>query len=60
MEHILDRNSDVVFFTETWLKDDKNAITAEIKTYGYKLLHNRRKEREKDGGRGVGILVTQN
>ena len=57
MEHILDRDSDVVFLTETWLKDDKNAITAEIKTYGYRLLHNRRKDREKERGGGVGILV---
>ena len=57
MEHILDRNSDVVFLTETWLQSDKNAVTAEIQTYGYKLLHNRRKDREKDRGGGVGILV---
>ena len=56
MEHILDRNSDVVFLTETWMQSDKNALTAEIKTYGYKLLHNRRKDRAKDRGGGVGIL----
>ena len=57
MEHILDRGSDVVFLTETWLQDDENAITAEIKTYGYRLLHDRRKDREKARGGGVGILV---
>ena len=57
MEHILDRGSDVVFLTETWLQEDKNAITAEIKTYGYRLLHDRRKDREKERGGGVGILV---
>ena len=57
MEHLLDRRSDVVFLTETWLQDDENAITAEIKTYGYRLLHNRRKDREKTRGGGVGILV---
>ncbi len=57
MEHVLDRNSDIVFLTETWLHSDKNAITAEIKTYGYKLLHNRRKDREKVLGGGVGVVV---
>ena len=44
-------------FGVTWLQSDSNAITAEIKTYGYKLLHDRRKDREKERGGGVGILV---
>ena len=57
MEHIVDRNSDFVFLTETWLSSDKNALTAEIETYGYKLLHDRRKDRKKEIGGGVGILV---
>ena len=57
MEHVLDCNSDIVFLTETWLPSDKNAITAEIKTYGYRLLHNRRKDRLKLGGGGVGVVV---
>ena len=57
MEHIVDRESDIVFLTETWLQFDKNSVTAEIKTYGYELLHDRRKDREKDGGGGVGIMV---
>ena len=57
MEHILDRKSDIVFLTETWLPSDKNSITAEVKTYGYKLLHNRRKDRLKEIGGGVGILI---
>ena len=52
MEHIQDRQSDVVFLNETWLQSEKNSITAEIKTYGYELLHNIRKDREKDGGGG--------
>ena len=60
MEHILDCNSDVVFLTETWLQTDENAITAEVKTYGYELLHNRRKDREKERGGGVGLLVRNN
>ena len=58
MEHIVDRNSDIVFITETWLQLDKNAVTAEAKTFGYQLLHNIRKEREKDRGSGVGILIS--
>ena len=57
MEHIIDRESDIAFLTETWLHSDNNSITAEIKTYGYQLLHNRRKDRLKDRGGGVGILV---
>ena len=57
MEHIVDRKSDIIFLTETWLQTDKNNITAEIKTYGYKLLHNRRKDRKKEIGGGVGVMI---
>ena len=57
MEHILDCNLDVVFLRETWLQTDENAITAEAKTYGYEILHNRRKDREKERGGGVRVLV---
>ena len=57
MEYVLDRESDIVFLTETWLQSDANSITAEIKTYGYKLLHDRRKDRGKERGGGVGIMI---
>ena len=57
MEYVLDRESDIVFLTETWLQSDANSITAEIKTYGYKLLHDRRKDRAKERGGGVGIMI---
>ena len=57
MEHVLDYNADVVFLTETWMESDKNDITAKIKDHGYKLLHTRRKNREKETGGGVGIMV---
>ena len=60
MEHIVDRNSDLVFLTETWLTSDNNHVTALVKTYGYELLHARRKKREKVTGGGVGILVKRN
>lgn len=57
MEHILDRKPGVVFLNETWLKADTSDVTALIKTYGYKLVHNRRKNREKETGGGVGIML---
>ena len=57
MEHIRDRDPDVVFLSETWLTSEENHVTALVKTYGYKLLHNRRKNRQKETGSGVGILI---
>ena len=54
MEHILNCDADVIFITETWMPDDTNDITATIKSYGYQLLHNRRKDREKTLGGGGG------
>ena len=57
MEHVLDRNSDIVLLTETWLTSDANHVTAMVKTYGYKLFHCRRKNRQKETGGGVGVLV---
>ena len=48
MEHLLDRDPSVVFISETWLKSDKNLVTSLVKTYGYMLLHNRRKNKEKN------------
>ena len=57
MEHLLDRDPTIVFLSETWLKSNKNEVTALVKTYGYKLLHNRCKDREKELGGGVGILL---
>ena len=39
------------------MEADRNDITALIKTYGYRLLHNRRKNREKELGGGVGIML---
>lgn len=57
MEHLTDTQPDVIFLTETWLTSEKNNITAEVKDYGYQLLHRIRKNREKDRGGGVGTLV---
>ena len=60
MEHIKDRDPGIIFLTETWLKSEKSDITALIKTYGYILLHNRRKNRTKEIGGGVGIMLKSN
>ena len=53
MEHVKDDDADVVFFSETWMESDKNDITAELESYGYKFCHNRRRNL----GGGVGILL---
>ena len=60
MEHISDSDPDAIFITETWMPNDTNDITAKIKSYGYNLLHNRRKNRDKTIGGGVGIMVKDN
>ena len=57
MEHIIDYDADLVFVTETWMESDKNDITAMIKDRGYAMIHNRRKNRDKDTGGGVGVIV---
>ncbi len=57
MEHLLDRDPSIVFVSETWLKSDNSHVTALVKTYGYLLIHNRRKGRDKELGGGVGILL---
>ena len=57
IEHIKDYDADIVFLSETWMEADRNDITAMLKTVGYKLTHNRRCNRDKDLGGGVGILL---
>ena len=57
IEHVLDYKADVVFLAETWMEAEKNDITAVIKSRGYKLLHNRRVNRKKEVGGGVGIMI---
>ena len=60
MEYVRDRDSDILFISETWLTSDINHVTALVKDYGYQLLHSRRKDRLKEGGGGVGILLKLN
>ena len=57
MEHLKDEEPDIVFVQETWLKSKKNRVTSLVKDYGYKLVHRIRKNREKEIGGGVGILI---
>jgi hypothetical protein len=57
MEHLMDRDPGIVFISETWLMSDSNDITALLKSYGYKLVHDKRKNRAKETGGGVGILL---
>ena len=57
MEHLIDRDPDIVFLQETWLKSSRSNVTAQVKEYDYVLLHNIRKKREKNLGGGVGILL---
>ena len=57
MEHIMDRKPNIVFLNETWLKSEASDITALVKTYGYQLIHDRRKNRDKETGGGVGVML---
>ena len=57
LEHIEDANVDFGFVSETWLHTEKNDVTALVQDKGYKLRHVTRKNRDKELGGGVGILV---
>ena len=36
LEHVVDKDADVVFLSETWMEAEKNDITAMVKEKGYK------------------------
>ena len=57
MEHVKDHDADVIFLSETWMQSNNDDITAMMKPYGYKLDHNRRRNRDKLVGGGVGVMV---
>ena len=57
MEHVLDCDADVTLISETWLRAKKNDVTAAVSEYGYTLHHSIRKNRAKELGGGVGVLV---
>ena len=54
----MDYDADVVFLSETWMKSNNDDITAMIKPYGYILLHNRQRNRDKIIGGCVGVMLT--
>ena len=47
-------DADVVFISETWMQSNNDDITAQIKSHGYVMKHNRRRNRDKDQ---VGIIL---
>ena len=49
---LIDNQIHLALISETWLSSQSNSITAQVKSYGYELLH---VFREKRGG-GAGIL----
>ena len=57
MEHVGGHVADVVFLSETWMRSNNDDITAMVKPYGYRPLHNRRKNRDKTIGGGVGVMI---
>ena len=54
---MLEFNPNVMMITETWLNSAKNKTTADIKEFGYNMYHKIRKNREKELGGGVGVMV---
>ena len=52
MATLIDEGIHLAFISETWFSSQSNSITAQIKSYGYDLIH---VFREKRGG-GAGIL----
>ena len=57
MEEIIDERPELVFIQETWLKTLKSDATSIVKDYGYVLVHEIRKNIEKETGGGVGIMI---
>ena len=57
MECATDYDADVMFLSETWLRSRRNEVTAEVDEFGYALYHTIRKNRAKETGGGVGVLV---
>ena len=47
---------DVSFISETWIQSVSNSVTAEIKSFGYKLHHCPRVHDTKERGGGVAII----
>jgi hypothetical protein len=52
METLVENSIDLAGICETWLKDSNCPTTAAIKSFGYSILHNHRKEK-KGGGTAI-------
>ena len=57
MSLAVDRDTPLLFLTETWLTDDSNSITARIKSYGYKIIHETRNCTSTGKLRGGGVAI---
>ena len=57
MEYATDYNADIMLLSETWLRSRKNEVTASANEFGYTLHHSIRKNRAKNMGGGVGVLI---
>ena len=57
LELIEDSDIDFGFISETWFHSDKNDITALVQDKGYLIRHVRRKNRDKELGGGVGVVI---
>ena len=53
MNFLVDNNIIILFVTETWLTDQNNNTTAQIKDHGYKIHHSHRSSRT---GGGTAII----
>ena len=49
MNFLVDNNIIILFVTETWLTDQNNNTTAQIKDHGYKIHHSHRSSRPGGG-----------
>lgn len=57
MSFAVDRNTPVFFLSETWLTEGRNSVTAAIKTYGYKIIHEIRDCGKTGKQRGGGVAI---
>ena len=52
MQYLCDHNIDLAFVSETWLTDQSNVTTANIKSFGYNIIHSFRHD-TRGGGTAI-------
>ena len=57
MSIAIDRDTPLLFLSETWLTDDRNSTTAKIKSYGYNIVHETRNCNKTKKQRGGGVAI---